>query len=147
VIQAIRKYLVLLNHPAKVDADGVADLAHALDRLACASHATRAHDLESNAIPPAIDASAIRRRAQTAFPTLGYYACVCPEPVSNAAITVGDAIEDIVEIAAELASVEWRWRNTSEADAIAHYNFGFHTHWGRHLLNLRSYLHQSIFNY
>ena len=145
MIEAIRGYLALLNEPANPKTSDLTDLSRTLDQLIRAYHGTSESDLESDATPLHVDASALRRRSQAAFPDLGYYAWVSPEPNTDGPITMGDAIDDIVDIAVKLSAVEWRWQHTSQTDAIAHFNFGFRMHWGRHLLNLKSYLHSIMF--
>ncbi|MFN7134579.1 MAG: DUF5063 domain-containing protein, partial [Myxococcales bacterium] len=60
----------------------------------------------------------------------------------TAQIMVGDAIDDIVDIANDLQQVVWRWETTSEADALWHFRFSFTSHWGAHLRALQLYLHE-----
>jgi hypothetical protein len=48
---------------------------------------------------------------------------------------VGDAIDDLADIAADLEEVVWA------DDAHWHYKFLFEVHWGMHLRELALYLH------
>jgi hypothetical protein len=56
------------------------------------------------------------------------------------AALVGDAIDDITDIAVEMEEIEWRWKNTSEADALWHFRFGASRHWIDHMRQLQFYL-------
>lgn len=51
------------------------------------------------------------------------------------------AVGDLVEIAADLMEVLWLFDNASENDAIWQFRWGYRHHWGRHLHELRVYLH------
>ena len=48
---------------------------------------------------------------------------------------------DLSEIIDDLALIQWRFRSTSEADALFHYKLGFMTHWGHHLRRVQRALH------
>lgn len=61
---------------------------------------------------PALDQSLLREKVCRRFSDYGFYEL--PGGL------VGDAIDDLVEIANEL-DVEWRWSNTSDADALRHF--------------------------
>ena len=58
---------------------------------------------------------------------------------------VGDAIDDLVDIRAEMLEVIWRWKNNGPLDAARYFQWSYGVHWGRHLHNLRSYVHAQIF--
>lgn len=144
MIEAARAYLALLREPPA--GDRVAALAAALDRLAGAYHATpetEASDEADRPNPPTYEQ--LRDIAAAAFPDLGYYAVTRPEPSGTDAIMAGDAIDDLADIALELEHVVWLWENARAGDAAWHYRFGYRTHWGRHLHDLRSHLHARQF--
>jgi len=63
----------------------------------------------------------------------------------NSECMTGDAIDDLADIYGDLIGVSWLWENSGEADAVWHFRFGYQTHWGRHLLDLRSYLHWKLY--
>lgn len=52
---------------------------------------------------------------------------------------IGDAIDDIVDIAQELMDVAWLWEQAGADAACWQYRFGHDGHWGRHLRVLRAY--------
>jgi hypothetical protein len=58
---------------------------------------------------------------------------------------MGAGWDDLADITSDLREVLWCWENTSEADAAWHFRFLYQIHWGRHLHNLRSYLHMRLF--
>ena len=60
-------------------------------------------------------------------------------------MVVGDALDDVADIAHDLKEVLGRWESTSEADAIWYLRMGFETHWGKHLRSLQLYLHAREF--
>lgn len=55
---------------------------------------------------------------------------------------IGDAINDAADIASDLSNAIWRWKHTSEADALWHLELDYRTHWGRHLNDLRWYVYE-----
>ena len=63
------------------------------------------------------------------------------DSIENSDIIVGDAIDDICDIVGDLQEVLWCFENTSENDALWHYEINFRSHWGRHLRDLQLYLH------
>ena len=77
------------------------------------------------------------------FPSLGYYnvAQNVSKNVSKNLIIIGDAIDDIADIIGDLQEVMWCFNNTSNEDALWHYQNSFTYHWGRHLRDLQLYLH------
>lgn len=79
------------------------------------------------------------------FPELGYYADVTDSRVLLEQTGVGDAIDDLTDIAREMRSFLWIWRNRTPAEAISFFRASYEIHWGRHLLNLRSHLHSLTF--
>ncbi|MXQ11513.1 DUF5063 domain-containing protein [Microvirga makkahensis] len=121
-------------------------LARALDALAAVYHDTpsgRPSDAEAE--PPRDDYRLIRQHVGRIFPDLGLYATADPLEVPNEEALVGDAIDDISDIALDLKEILWRWQNLGADDAIWHFRFGYQTHWGRHLHGLRFYLHAKQF--
>jgi len=82
----------------------------------------------------------------TRFPELGYYADVADSRVLLEQTGVSDAIDDLYDIAREMRSFLWIWRNRTPAEAISFFRASYEAHWGRHLLNLRSHLHTLIFD-
>jgi hypothetical protein len=82
------------------------------------------------------------------FPELGFYhspASVPFEAEEDPTLSLGDRIDDVADIAGELMEVVWRWENNGPADAVWYFRFSYEGHWGRHLHDLRRYLHALMF--
>ena len=144
MIEAVRSYLALLRSPPACDR--LPALAATLDYLACAYHAT-SETAGEDASDPADDTTyeTMRELAATTFPDFGFYAVVLPDLNPEQQPMMGDAIDDLADIALEMARVERLWRDGRTQDAEHHYRFGYRTHWGRHLHDLRGYLHARQF--
>lgn len=119
-------------------------LAYALDQLACSYHETpltEPDDAEHQPLKSGIDGKEIGSR----FPHLGYYPVVDPTEDIEQPMLVGDAVDDLMDISADLQEVLWRFENVSEADAHWHFRFLFEIHWGQHLRDLSRYLHSTLY--
>lgn len=124
----------------------VAATARALDRLSLAYHeGTDIADATGEGEPPEHDYKATRERIAALFPTLGYYASAPVGETLDAEMTVGDAVDDLADIYSEVLDVAWCFANTSEADAVRLFRFGFKHHWGRHLADVRGAIHYELF--
>jgi Domain of unknown function (DUF5063) len=73
------------------------------------------------------------------FPELGYYntPSSITQHIAEAEIDVGDAIDDITDIAIELYDVLWRFDHTSADDALWYFSNSYFTHWEQHLRQLQ----------
>ena len=120
-------------------------LLKALDELAVAYHQTPAGDPDDgDSIPPERDWKAYKERHERLgkrFPDCGYYAVSNPTGALNELAMVGDAIDDLADISADLDQVLWRFENVGADDAHWHFRFLFEMHWGMHLRELSLYLH------
>ena len=76
------------------------------------------------------------------FPNYGYYniPSETTKEIADVEIVVGDAIDDICDIYTDLTAIKWKFRNTSQMDALWNFQFGYITHWGRHLRVLQWYI-------
>jgi hypothetical protein len=140
---ALRGYLDLLERETAPEAP-VTRLAELLDRLALAQqHEPVGAPSETALEAPASDYQAYRQLASRRFPTFALYNDVeqLRRNVGVAKLVVADAIDDLADIACDLAEVRWRWDNIGDADAIWHFGFLYRAHWGRHLHSLRRYVH------
>ena len=149
VLEAVRGFFSILERSMSPE-DREAALRAALDRLALAYHfAAAPSDDGDYPDPPAAEYGVLRARIGPLFPELGPYnaAREIAERVGDSEVVVGDAIDDIVDIARELHEVVQRWETTSEADALWHFRFGFTSHWGKHLRSLQLYLHERAHAY
>ncbi len=121
-----------------------ASLRFALDRLSLAYHfADYTADDSDYAESQKRDYQAIREVVSNNFPQLGYYnvAGEISEKIAEAEVHVGDAIDDICDIAGDLEEVLWCWDNTSIDNALWNFKFGYDSHWGKHLRDLQLYLY------
>ena len=118
-------------------------LKFALDRLALACHFA-GFDFDESNYPdaPKKNYSELREIVSLKFPNLGYYNIAQPTSVKigEGAVNVGDAIDDICDIAIDLSEVIWCWENTSVEDALWHFRQSYEYHWGHHLRELQLYL-------
>ena len=141
LIAVVRSYLDLLEQ-GTADAS-IAALAEALDRLALACHAIGEAEPVDEASAPRSDYQAYRRLAEQRFPDLGYYndAPILRADIGTAQLDIADAIDDLADIACELAEVRWLWEHAGPGAAAWQYKFSYQTHFGRHLHSLRRYVH------
>lgn len=119
-------------------------LPASLDELACAVHkANFTFDERDFPDAPHVDFDQRRALVSAHFPTLGYYNLADPttQEIGAAAIVVGDGIDDIADIYADLKEALWCWDNTSVDDSLWHLTNSFGYHWGLHLRSLQYYLH------
>lgn len=138
-IAAARSFLTLLDGGPTPSSR---ELLRSLDELAMAYHHTPEGDpSEDEATPPTRDYQQRRASLGKRFPSYGYYTLWDPtEPVDDKEL-VGDAIDDLADIAADLEQVLWRFENLGADDAHWYYRFLFEIHWGMHLRELALYLH------
>ena len=141
--QTISAFLALLEEP-KVDSEvKEAKLTLALDRLALAYHFSDCK-FDEGEYPnaPRKDYDGLRQVVERVFPEYGKYNT--PSEISlnagEAEMYVGDAIDDIADIANDMFEILWLWENTSVDDALWHFRFGYESHWGLHLRCLQLYL-------
>lgn len=107
------------------------------------------YEFDSNQYPnfPKLNELKLRDRIGPNFPDYGFYNCVSEIEINledKTEIIIGDAIDDIVDIYKDLSEVLWCFENTSENDALWHYENSYQTHWGEHLRNLQLYVFQKI---
>jgi len=76
------------------------------------------------------------------FPNYGQYnvAEIVTTNVGEGKAIVGDAIDDIVDIAGDLLEAKWCWENNSPEDGLWHFKNSFESHWSQHLRELQIYL-------
>lgn len=143
----ISDFLLLIEGKKGNAEDNLRCLEFCLDCLAIAYSSGVLDNLKTDESnypdPPTQDPQYFQRLATERFPRFGFYNV--PEhiidQISNTQINVGDALDDIADIAKDLCEVTWRWDNTSEADALWHFKFLYESHWGAHLRNLQLYIH------
>lgn len=147
ILGTVKEFLSLLEESGPGE-DREARLRWLLDRLALAyHHADAAFDGRDFPELPRADDSALRVRIGQLFPGFGFYneALDVTDKVGESTLGIGDAVDDLADIARDLRDVVTCWETTSEEDALWHFRFGFESHWGRHLRSLQLYLHERAF--
>ncbi|MGC6488501.1 MAG: hypothetical protein ACON4Z_12715 [Planctomycetota bacterium] len=145
--QVVDAFFAFVDAPRPLPPGESSTLSRLLDELALASPEWGGAPPESDDDPPAVDASALRARLCARFPDFGLYRVGAPsapgEGDDDAAVTLGDAIDDLLDICSDLHDARW-YRDHGEAgDGERCAGELFHYHWGRHLRDLQSYLHRA----
>lgn len=87
---------------------------------------------------PEFDYKKIRENVKSNFNDFDWYSIVLDsnkmEP--NIETGCGDELDDLTDIIKDLLSVKWRMENTSENDALWHFDFSMRTHSEQHLVDL-----------
>jgi Domain of unknown function (DUF5063) len=141
---AIRQFLSLIDAAEHTVQQDEEVLPYLLDQLAFAQHFVRfTFDESDYPDSPRRDQSALRQLISRRYPNYGYYNIpdVVTTNIAESKCVVGDAIDDLLDISNDLLDVEWRWSNTSEADALWHFQNSYSSHWQAHLRGLQLYLH------
>lgn len=141
--KAISDFLALLNGGNEDSEAREAALALALDRLALAyCFAECKFDEAEYPDAPRKDYGEVRKVISALFPNYGYYniAARISVEISEGGLHVGDAIDDITDIAIDVNEVSWLWENTSVDNALWEYKQGYENHWGMHLRCLQLYI-------
>jgi hypothetical protein len=141
----VRNFLRLFEDATPAEERTPERLSELLDRLLIAYHESAEVAPQSHARPPSGNYEDDRRRMERCFPDFGLYGSSGPEIWPGGEVLVGDAIDDLADLYAELRGVDWLSINSGQADALWHFRFGYQSHWGRHLLDLRSYLHWKLY--
>jgi len=139
ITSAIQQYLDALEGK---EGRSLPDLARALDNLVATYHRTA--DVGPDSVDteaPSIEEKPLIEEAATAHPDLGWYALVDPEGGPEQQVGMSMAVGDLVEIAADLHQVLWLFEHAGHNDAVWDFRFGYQSHWGRHLHEVRTYLH------
>lgn len=145
---AIDDFLDLLANGTSNEPENIRALERALDLLALAYHftddvSTDDFSEDGQPEPPTQDYDRLRQLAVTRFPKFGPYNVPgkITDQIMETEMEVGDALDDIADIAGDLSKVVWCWEHTSVEDALWHFRFGYEHHWGEHLRNLQLYLY------
>ncbi|WP_229908336.1 DUF5063 domain-containing protein [Comamonas sp. JC664] len=140
----MKRFLDVLD-PQRRFEDRERALRAALDGLALAYHSAEApFDGTTHSDAPWAEANALRAGLAVLFPDLGLYNEVLNivAPVGELEPGVGDALDDLTDIAVDMHRFLHQWETTGEEAALWHFRFSFETHWGRHLRGLQLYLHE-----
>ena len=142
VVASIQRYLTFVSPCEGREKPTLVDLAKALDDLVATYYSTEDVDPSSDdSAAPRSGDKEFAEAAASAFPELGWYAVADPQDDAGAMVGLTIATEDMAEIAVDLAEVLWLFDNATEQDAVWQFRWGYQCHWGRHLHELRLYLH------
>lgn len=139
----VRRYLSIFEGGDRNPEEDVKLLPVLLDQLACAQHVVRVtFDPADYPDSPRRDQAELRAVVSRRFPDFGFYNVpeFVTKDIAESKCLVADAIDDLLDICNDLLDVEWRWSNTSEADALWHFENSYSSHWQGHLRGLQFYL-------
>jgi len=145
MLETARAYLAFIDNPPRETAQRLVALAEILDRLAMAYHQCAEVRSTADAEPPELNHEKLREAVAPRFPELGIYATIEPGALDDLGGEVGDAIDDLAHIANEMRQVDWLAKNTNLDEATWQFRFGYRTHWGRHLMELRRHIHVMLY--
>lgn len=136
----VRTVLELFEQPAASDGAELR-LVQALDRLVAAVHEVH-FQFDDAEYPeaPEFTYQEARTLVGSRFPEFGPYPVPASMLPGATELVLGDSIDDLADLIIELRDVEWRFEHTSEADALWHFENGFHMHWAAHVRWLQVYL-------
>ena len=139
---AVLDYLDLIERGRGSENENARALERALDGLAYAYHFAGVSLDAGSPDSPLADYARFRSLAVVRFPSFGFYNVADPViPESDEAKTgIGDALDDIADIAQGLAEVEWRFEHTTENDALRSFWFSYDVHLRSHIRGLQSFL-------
>jgi hypothetical protein len=143
---ASRAYLAYLQAAPTEVRERQTGLAAVLDDLCVAYNKTRDVEPETMELDsPRADLKRIGERTAPSFPELGFYAEVDPLQGQDQQVGQGWALDDLMDIATDLAEVLWFLDQRRIDDAIWQFRWGYQNHWGDHLHGLRRFLHKSLY--
>lgn len=99
-------------------------------------------DIKDYANEPNFDYNSVKENVEKNFPDFGWYHSVWESHkiIPDAEVTTGDAIDDITDIIKDLLEVKWRFKNTSEKDALWYFKDLMRIHSEQHLVDFLKYL-------
>jgi hypothetical protein len=137
---AAREYIAVIENTAFSAEERLQHLRRSLDRLALLQHdISYTFDERDYPDTPRKDYNAVREHVSSRFPDLGHYnvPSAVTQQIAESAIDVGDAVDDIADIAIELYDVLWRFDHTSVDDALWYFEFSYTSHWEHHVRELQ----------
>ena len=137
---AIGEFIALIEEGAIPTEERTQRLRRSLFRLALLHHdVSYTFDERDYPDTPRKDYNAVRQLVSAGFPELGYYnvPSSVTRHIAESGVDVGDAIDDIADIAIELYEVLWRFDHTSTDDALWYFSNSYATHWEAHLRELQ----------
>ncbi len=142
--EAMRDFVQMVDEDSGASLASESRLRVLLDRIALA--------VAENPVPfeyldyeggDGVDNGERRTRVAARFPDLGFYntPASITQDIAVTPISVGDAIDDIVDITSELAAVLKVWDSRGEEQAMGALTGAYCFHIGDHLRDLQHYLH------
>jgi len=137
---ASHEFIALIEDDAISAEERMQRLRRSLDRLALLQHdVSYTFDERDYPEAPPKDYNTIRELISPRFPALGFYNIPgsITQRIADTDVNVGDAIDDLADIAIELYEVLWRFNHTSTDDALWYFSNGYSMHWEQHLRELQ----------
>ena len=100
---------------------------------------------ETDDEPPRLDHTELRSLIAKRFPMLGLYWTALYSTMDSerpGEIAVGDAIDDLTDIAAEIENVRWYFEQHGREEALAALRWCYESHLWMHLMPLRCHLEE-----
>jgi hypothetical protein len=144
LVARIQTFLDTVDDSSRSEHDSIGALMASLDELVASVHGVSfVFDNTEYDEPPSANHTDTYRRVAARYPSFGYYNIPLDvsEKISDTTLAVGDAISDVAEIYDDMQAILWRFKYTSKADALFHFQLGYRSHWGRHLRELQLYAH------
>lgn len=141
--QTIDAFLSLVEKGCGSTEENEARLKLLLDKLALAQHfADYEFDSKDYSDAPRKTNGELQKLVTAQFPNFGYYNVAenVTKDVGEGKTNVGDAIDDILDIAKDLYETKWCWENNSPEDGLWFFKNNFQFHWNEHLRRLQIYL-------
>ncbi|WP_299189478.1 DUF5063 domain-containing protein [uncultured Aquimarina sp.] len=86
---------------------------------------------------PEFNFEKISNTIRSNFPKLGFYQMILdPFEMTKPDNGLGDANDDLSDIIKDLMEVRWRFKNTSDKDALWYFEFIMRNHSERHIVNI-----------
>ena len=145
LIEICREFLTLIDNGGRDSNEDEQFLKELLSRLSLAIvNLTRPAEWDSDNRYQSPHQIELRELIEARFPRYGYYNSVNPivEDVGDGTPTVGDAIDDILDIYNELHQSVWASEHLGPQEGVEHLIASYYGHWGRHLRNLQLYLYE-----
>lgn len=142
--KTIEDFLILIDHGMQSPQENECNLITYLDKLALAAiESTVSYDESDYMGDSDEDEENLRSIICTRFPNYGYYNVPgsISEKIGESEIEVGDAIDDLLDIAKELRSILNYWDELGAGKAESTFSAAFYYHIGDHLRELQLYLH------
>lgn len=99
-------------------------------------------DKESYEEEPNFEYNAVRKNVKSNFPDFDWYSIILDQNkmIPDIEVAIGDAIDDLTDIIKDMLVIKWRMENTSEMNAVWHFEFLMRAHSEQHLVALLKYL-------